>query len=103
TLLMVSAAHTINPAMVKKLSYDSVKDFAPLGIVADVPTGLVIHPSIPARNVKDLIAIAKAHPGELNYSTAGRGTIGHLGGELLSSITKIKVTPIHYKSSGQSL
>jgi tripartite-type tricarboxylate transporter receptor subunit TctC len=103
TLLMVSAAHTINPAMIKKLPYDSVKDFTPLGIVADVPTALVIHPSIPAKNMKELIAIARTTPGGLNYSTAGRGTVGHLSAELLVSLTKLKLTPIHYKSSGQSL
>ena len=102
-LLMVSAAHTINPAMIRKLNYDSVKDFAPLGIVADVPTALVVHPSLPVRNVKELVALAKSQPGSLNYSTAGRGTVGHLSAELLSSIAKIKLVPIHYKSSGQSL
>jgi tripartite-type tricarboxylate transporter receptor subunit TctC len=102
-VLTVSAAHTINPAMIKKLNYDSVKDFTPLGVIADVPTALVIHPSLPVKNVKDLIALARAQPGALNYSTAGRGTVGHLAPELLSSIAKIKMTPIHYKSSGQSL
>jgi tripartite-type tricarboxylate transporter receptor subunit TctC len=103
TLLMVSAAHTINPAMIKKLNYDSVKDFAPLGIVADVPTALVVHPSVPAKGAKELIALARNKPGELNYSTAGRGTVGHLAAELLSSLSKVKLTAIHYKSSGQSL
>src|SRR6476620_10026928 len=103
TLLMVSAAHTINPAMIRKINYDSVKDFAPIGIIADVPTALVVHPSLPAKNVKELIAIAKAKPGTLNYSTAGRGTVGHLSAELLSSSAKIKLTPIHYKSAGPAL
>jgi tripartite-type tricarboxylate transporter receptor subunit TctC len=103
TLLMVSAAHTINPAMIKKLNYDSVKDFAPLGIVADVPTALVVHPSVPAKTAKELIALARSQPGALNYSTAGRGTVGHLAAELLSSLAKVKLTAIHYKSSGQSL
>jgi tripartite-type tricarboxylate transporter receptor subunit TctC len=103
TLIMVSAAHTINPAMTKKLNYDSVKDFTPLGIIADVPTALVVHPSLPAKNVKELIAIAKAKPGTLNYSTAGRGTVGHLAAELLSSAAKIKLTAIHYKSAGLAL
>jgi tripartite-type tricarboxylate transporter receptor subunit TctC len=103
TILMVSAAHTINPAMVKKLNYDSVKDFAPIGIIADVPTALVVHPSLPARNVKELIALAKAKPSALNYSTAGRGTVGHLSAELLASTAKIKIIPIHYKSAGPAL
>ncbi len=103
TLLTVSAAHTINPAMIRKLNYDSVKDFAPLGIIADVPTGLVVHPSVPARNVKDLVALAKARPGELTYSTAGRGTVAHLASELLASIAHIKMIPVHYKSAGLAL
>ncbi len=92
TLLMVSAAHTINPAMIKKLNYDSVKDFTPLGVIADVPTALVIHPSVPAKNVKEFIALARSQPGALNYSTAGRGTVGHLAAELLASLAKVKLT-----------
>lgn len=103
TLLMVSAGHTINPAMIKKLPYDSIKDFAPVGIIADVPTAFVVHPSLPAQNLKEFIAIAKARPGEINYSTAGRGTVGHLAAELLSSVAKIKLTAIHYKGSGPSM
>lgn len=103
TLLMVSAGHTINPAMIKKLPYDSVKDFTPISVIADVPTALVVHPSLPARNVKELIAIAKARPGEIFYSTAGRGTVGHLAAELLNSVAKIKLTAVHYKGSGPSM
>jgi tripartite-type tricarboxylate transporter receptor subunit TctC len=103
TLIMVSAAHTINPAMIRKIPYDSVKDFTALGIIADVPTALVVHPSVPAKNMKELIALAKAKPNSLNYSTAGRGTVGHLSAELLSSVARIKITPIHYKSAGQAL
>ncbi len=103
TLLMVSAAHTINPAMIKKLPYDSVKDFAPIGVIADVPTAFVVHPSLPAKNVKEFIAIARSRPGEIFYSTAGRGTVGHLAAELLNSAAKIKLTPVHYKGSGPSM
>ncbi|MDB5902610.1 MAG: hypothetical protein JWM26_1488, partial [Betaproteobacteria bacterium] len=103
TLIMVSAGHTINPAMIRKMPYDSVKDFTALGVIADVPTALVVHPSVPAKNMKELIAIAKARPNFLNYSTAGRGTVGHLSAELLSSVAQIKLTPIHYKSAGQAL
>jgi tripartite-type tricarboxylate transporter receptor subunit TctC len=103
TLIMVSAGHTINPAMIRKLPYDSVKDFTALGVIADVPTALVVHPSVPAKNMKELIAIAKARPNFLNYSTAGRGTVGHLSAELLASVAQIKLTAIHYKSAGQAL
>ena len=103
TILMVSAAHTINPAMIKKLPYDSVKDFAPVSIIADVPTAFVVHPSLPAKTVKEFIAIARARPGEINYSTAGRGTVGHLAAELLSSTARIKLVHVPYKGTGQSM
>ena len=102
-ILMVSAGHTINPAMVKKLPYDSVKDFAPVSIIADVPTAFVVHPSLPARTVKEFIAIARARPGQINYSTAGVGTVGHLSAELLSSMAKIKLVHVPYKGTGQAM
>jgi len=103
TLLMVSAAHTINPAMIRKLPYDSVRDFAPISVIADVPTAFVVHPSLPARNLKEFLAIARARPGEIFYSTAGRGTVGHLSAELLNSIGKVKLTAVHYKGTGPSM
>lgn len=103
TLLMVSAGHTINPAMIKKLPYDSVRDFTPIGVVADVPTAFVVHPSLPAKSLKEFIAIARSRPGEIFYSTAGRGTVGHLSAELLNSMAKIKLTAVHYKGSGPSM
>lgn len=103
TLLLASAAHTINPAMIKKLPYDSVRDFTPISVVADVPTAFVIHPSLPSRNVKEFIALAKARPNDIFYSTAGIGTVGHLSAELLVSTAKIKLTGVHYKGSGPSM
>ncbi len=103
TLLFASAAHTINPAMVKKLPYDSVKDFTPLGVVADVPTAFVIHPSLPPKNVKEFVALAKARPNDIFYSTAGQGTVGHLAAELLISTTGAKLTGVHYKGTGPSM
>jgi tripartite-type tricarboxylate transporter receptor subunit TctC len=103
TLIMVSAGHTINPAMAKKLPYDSVKDFAPISVIADVPTAFVVHPSLPVKNLKEFLAIARARPGEIFYSTAGRGTVGHLSAELLNSMAKIKLTAVHYKGTGQSM
>jgi tripartite-type tricarboxylate transporter receptor subunit TctC len=103
TLLMASAGHTINPAMIKKLPYDSVKDFTPIGIVADVPTAFVIHPSLPPKNLKEFISLAKARPNDIFYSTAGQGTVGHLSAELLISSANIKITAVHYKGSGPSM
>jgi tripartite-type tricarboxylate transporter receptor subunit TctC len=103
TLLMVSAAHVINPAMIRKLPYDSIKDFATISVVADVPTAFAVHPALPVKNVKEFVALAKARPGQLNYSTAGRGTVGHLAAELLSSMASIKMVHVAYKGTGQSI
>ena len=103
TLIMVSAGHTINPAMIKKLPYDSIKDFAPIGVIADVPTAFVVHPSLPVKNLTEFLDLARKRPGEIFYSTAGRGTVGHLSAELLNSMAKIKLTAVHYKGSGPSM
>ncbi len=103
TLLMVSAAHVINPAMIKKLPYDSIRDFTPISVVADVPTAFVVHPALPVKNVREFVALAKSKPGELNYSTAGRGTVGHLAAELLSVTANIKLVHVPYKGSGPSV
>ena len=103
TLLMVSAAHVINPAMVKTLPFDPVRSFAAISKVADVPAALVVHPSLPVSNVKQLIALARARPGQLNYSSAGRGSIGHLSAELLGSLARIQMTHVPYKGAGPAL
>ena len=94
---IVAGSFVINPSLIMKLPYDTVKDFTPLGLIVDVPAGTVVHPALPVRNVKDLIALAKARPGELNYSSSGRGALGHLSGELLNSLAKIKLVHIPYK------
>jgi tripartite-type tricarboxylate transporter receptor subunit TctC len=94
---IVAGSFMINPSLMKRLPYDTVKDFAPLGLLADVPTGIVVHPSLPAKNIKELIALAKTRPGELNYSSSGPGAVGHLSGELLNSLAKIKLVHIPYK------
>ena len=99
TLLMVSAAHVINPAMVKKLPYDSIRDFTPISVVADVPTAFVVHPALPAKNVKEFVALAKARPGQLNYSTAGRGTVGHLAAERKSSWCTCRIKALAHRLS----
>ena len=94
---IVAGSFMINPSLMKKLPYDTVKDFSPLGLMVDVPTGVVVHPSLPAKNMKELIAIAKAQPGQLNYSSSGPGAVGHLSGELLNSLARIKIVHIPYK------
>jgi tripartite-type tricarboxylate transporter receptor subunit TctC len=94
---IVAGSFMINPSLMRRLPYDTVKDFAPLGLIVDVPTGTVVHPSLPARTMKELIALARAQPGQLNYSSSGPGAVGHLSGELLNSLAKIKIVHIPYK------
>lgn len=103
TILMVSGAHTINPSMFKKLPYDSIRDFSGISLMADLPVALVVHPSVPAKTLKELIAYAKANPGKLNYASSGPGSIGHLSGELLSSMADIKIQHVPYKGSGPAV
>ncbi len=103
TVLITAASHVTNPALVKKLPYDSVKDFSALGLIADVPLALVTHPSLPVKNVRELIALGRAHPGTINFSSGGRGTVGHLAGALFGSMTKTNFTFVPYKGSHQAL
>jgi len=100
---LVAASFVINPAMIRKMPYDTVKDFTALGIIVDVPSGLVVHPSLPVRNVKQLIALAKTRPGQIFYSTSGRGTVGHLAAELLNSTAGIKLVHVPYKGAGPAV
>jgi tripartite-type tricarboxylate transporter receptor subunit TctC len=100
---LVAASFVINPAMIRKMPYDTVKDFTALGLIVDVPSGLVVHPSLPVRNVKQLIALAKTRPGQIFYSTSGRGTVGHLAAELLNSMAGIKLVHVPYKGAGPAV
>jgi tripartite-type tricarboxylate transporter receptor subunit TctC len=97
------AAISILPSLVSKLPYDPLKDFAPISLAAIGPNLLVVHPSVPARSVKELIALAKARPSELQYASAGAGTVQHLAGELFCLQAKVKMLHIPYKGSGQSI
>ena len=101
--MFVAASHVMNPALVRKLSYDTLKDFTPLGLIADIPSALVTHPSLPAKTVKELIALGRAHPGAINFSSGGRGTVGHLAGTLFGSMAKAQYTFVAYKGSHQAL
>jgi len=97
---LMAASFVINPAMIRKMPFNTLKDFTPLGLIVDVPSGLVVHPSLPVRNLKEFIDLAKKRPGELFYSTSGRGTVGHLSGELLNSMAGIKLVHVPYKGAG---
>jgi tripartite-type tricarboxylate transporter receptor subunit TctC len=103
TLLMGLSTLAINPAMYKKVPYDAVRDFAPISQVIAAPNMLVVHPSVPARTVKELIAFARARPGELNYASAGHGTNPHLSMELFLSMTRTKMLHVPYKGLGPGI
>ncbi|HZA14183.1 MAG TPA: tripartite tricarboxylate transporter substrate-binding protein, partial [Myxococcaceae bacterium] len=90
TLLMGTVGtHGINPSLYKKLPYDAVKDFAPITLATSGPNILVVHPSLPTKSVKELIAYAKANPGKLNFASSGNGTSIHLCGELFKTKTGV--------------
>jgi len=97
TTAIVAASFVINPSLIRKLPYDTVRDFSALGLIADLPVAVAAHPSLPVKNVRELIALAKARPGQLNFSSSGPGTVGHLTGELLNATAKIKLVHIPYK------
>ena len=98
TLLMATTGtHTTNPAVYTRLPYDPVKDYAPISLVAESPFVLFVHPSLPVRNVKELIAFAKTRPGELTYGSSGVGSSSHLGFELFNTMAGIKGIHVPYK------
>jgi tripartite-type tricarboxylate transporter receptor subunit TctC len=104
TIMMAHiAAISILPSLISKLPYDAQKDFAPVSLSAIGPNLLVVHPSVPARSVKELIALAKARPGQLQYASPGAGTVQHLAGELFKLQAKVDMLHIPYKGSGQSI
>ncbi len=103
TLLGVAGGYTITPAVYAKLSYDPLKDFAPISLVAQAPFLLVVHPSLPAKSVKDLIALARAKPGALDCASAGLGSSTHMAFELFRISAGVKITHIPYKGTGPGL
>lgn len=104
TLLMGSAAtHAINSSLYKSLTYDHIKDFAPIILVAQVPNILVVNPSVPVESVKELIAYAKAHPDKLNFGSSGAGGTIHLSGELFKSMADVNMVHVPYKGSAPAV
>jgi tripartite-type tricarboxylate transporter receptor subunit TctC len=103
TIFMSSAAHGINVSLYPKINYDPVKDFIPVAVFATSPNLLLVHPSFPAKNVKEFIAVAKKNPGKLNFSSSGSGSSQHLSGEMLKVMIGVDMTHIPYKGSAPSL
>lgn len=93
----------INPSLFRNLPYEPLKDFAPISLAAAAPNLLVVHPSLPANTVKDLVALAKGKPGTLTYATAGNGTVGHMVGELFKSVTGTDIVHVPYKGASPAL
>lgn len=103
TLLLASATHAVNPALRKNLPYDTLKDFAPITLVAQSPLVFVAHPSLGVSNINELISAAKAKPGSINYASSGPGTGGHMSVELLKSMTGVDLVHIPFKGAGPAL
>jgi len=104
TILMATVStHGINPALYKKIGYDAVKDFAPISLMALVPNVLEVNPSVTASSVKELIALAKAEPGKLNFASSGSGTSIHMSGELFKLMAGVDIVHVPYKGSAPAL
>ena len=103
TLLGITSGYTITPAVYSKLPYDPVKDFAAISLVVQAPFLLLTHPSLPARSVKELLALARARPGGLDCGSAGHGSSTHMAFELFKALSGVKITHIPYKGTGPAL
>ena len=103
TLVMVAFPHAINPSLQTKLPYDTVADFAPVSLATAGPMLLAVHPSVPVSDVKGLIALARARPGDLTCGSSGNGSTAHLALAMLNHLAGIKITHVAYKGAGQGM
>lgn len=103
TLLIVPAGHAITPSVTRKLPYDTLKDFAPIGLVGNGAYVLVVGPSVPVKTVNDFVALAKARPGQLNYALTGHGNATHLAGELFKVLAGVDIVGVNYKGGGPAM
>ena len=103
TIQTVSMSHALNVALYRKLPYDPIRDFAHVILVARAPNVLVAHPSLPAKTVKELIALAKSRPGKLNFSSSGTGGVSHLSAEMFRSVAGIDMVHVPYKGAGPAM
>lgn len=93
----------VNPTLYPKLSYDAVRDFAPITVLATVPNGMAVHPSLPVKTARDFVALAKARPGQLFYASGGNGSASHLAGEYFRLLAKIDIVHVPYKGTGPAI
>lgn len=100
TLIMGNAgSHSVNPSLYRKLPYDPLKDFSPIALVSSAPNILIVHPSLPVKSVKDLIALARARPEELTFGSGGNGSTAHLSGELFRTLAGIRIVHVPFKGA----
>lgn len=100
TFIIVISSHSVNPSLYKKLPYDTLRDFAPITLIGAGPNVVSVHPSLPAKSIRQLIALAKAHPNDFNYAHFGAGSSSHLSGELFNILAKVTMVGIPYKGAG---
>ena len=103
TLFMATFTNAVNPALHPKMPWDIQNDFTPVSLLATVSYTLVVHPSLPVKTTRDLVALAKARPGQLNFASAGNGAPGHLAGELLNTVAQVKLVHVPYKGAVPAL
>jgi tripartite-type tricarboxylate transporter receptor subunit TctC len=103
TIMMINDNHALNPSVFKNIPYDSVKDFAPIGFVGSTPLVFTAHPSVPAKDVKSLVALAKEKPGTITYGSVGLGSASHLAGEMLSGVANVKLQHIPYRGGAPAM
>ena len=103
TLLLAQPAFTVNVSLYKKLAYDPIRDFSPITLAVRGENVLVVHPSVPARNLQEFIKLAKSKPGQLNFGSSGNGTTPHLSGELLKSMAGINIVHVPYKGASAAI
>jgi tripartite-type tricarboxylate transporter receptor subunit TctC len=103
TLLVTPAPFTINPSLLNKLPYDALNDFAPITLINTTPLVVVVNPGVPAKSIRELIALAKSKPGKLNFGSSGTGGSNHLAGELFNTMAGVKMVHIPYKGNAGAL
>ena len=103
TILLTSPTVAISPSLYSRLNYDAARDLAPVARLASIQNVLIVHPSVPAKTLKQFIALARAHPGKLNFGSGGAGTTNHLANELLRSLEKINMVHVPYKGATQAM
>lgn len=103
TLSMISSSHSVNVSLLKKVPYDLIRDLAPVTQATSQPYALVVHPSLPVKSVKDLVALARAKPGALNYGSSGTGGLSHLSGALFASLAKVNMVHVPYKGGNPAM